>query len=109
MKAGRAAGNLIVHSIHPEASVAPEEIAPALGDAFEQALGAHAFARSRAETVLAARKAAAARLRQHRAEVDRLAEALIVRRTLDGDAVRRLAPRAAARGDEHRATYGGAW
>ncbi|KFG68038.1 winged helix-turn-helix domain-containing protein [Microvirga sp. BSC39] len=32
LKADRAAGNLIVHSIHPEASIAPEEIAPALGD-----------------------------------------------------------------------------
>jgi uncharacterized protein YcaQ len=32
LKADRAGGNLIVHSIHPEASVAPEEIAPALGD-----------------------------------------------------------------------------
>ncbi|MFC1457693.1 winged helix-turn-helix domain-containing protein [Microvirga arabica] len=32
LKADRAAGNLIVHSVHPEASVAPEEIAPALGD-----------------------------------------------------------------------------
>jgi uncharacterized protein YcaQ len=32
LKADRAAGNLIVHSIHPEASVAPEEIASALGD-----------------------------------------------------------------------------
>ncbi|MDP8920772.1 MAG: winged helix-turn-helix domain-containing protein [Pseudomonadota bacterium] len=32
LKADRVAGNLIVHSIHPEASVAPEEIAPALGD-----------------------------------------------------------------------------
>jgi len=32
LKADRAAGNLIVHSIHPEASVVPEEIAPALGD-----------------------------------------------------------------------------
>jgi len=32
LKADRAAGNLIVHSIHPEASVAPEEIAPALGE-----------------------------------------------------------------------------
>ncbi|WP_343038382.1 winged helix-turn-helix domain-containing protein [Microvirga arsenatis] len=32
LKADRAAGNLIVHSIHPEAGVTPEEIAPALGD-----------------------------------------------------------------------------
>ncbi|MBQ0820918.1 YcaQ family DNA glycosylase [Microvirga sp. HBU67558] len=32
LKADRAAGNLIVHSIHPEAGVSPEEIAPALGD-----------------------------------------------------------------------------
>jgi uncharacterized protein YcaQ len=32
LKADRAAGNLIVHSIHPEASVEPEEIAPGLGD-----------------------------------------------------------------------------
>ena len=32
LKADRAAGNLIVHSVHPEASVVPEEIAPALGD-----------------------------------------------------------------------------
>jgi uncharacterized protein YcaQ len=32
LKADRAAGNLIVHSIHPEASVPPAEIAPALGD-----------------------------------------------------------------------------
>jgi uncharacterized protein YcaQ len=32
LKADRIAGNLIVHSIHPEASVAPDEIAPALGD-----------------------------------------------------------------------------
>jgi uncharacterized protein YcaQ len=32
LKADRAAGNLIVHSIHPESSVAPEDIAPALGD-----------------------------------------------------------------------------
>jgi uncharacterized protein len=32
LKADRAAGNLIVHSIHPEASVPPDEIAPALGD-----------------------------------------------------------------------------
>ncbi|MBM1170573.1 winged helix-turn-helix domain-containing protein [Microvirga arabica] len=32
LKADRAAGDLIVHSVHPEASVAPEEIAPALGD-----------------------------------------------------------------------------
>jgi uncharacterized protein YcaQ len=32
LKADRAAGNLIVHSIHPEAGMPPEEIAPALGD-----------------------------------------------------------------------------
>ncbi|MBF9196466.1 winged helix-turn-helix domain-containing protein [Microvirga terrestris] len=32
LKADRAAGNLIVHSVHPEASVPAEEIAPALGD-----------------------------------------------------------------------------
>ncbi|MBB3020086.1 hypothetical protein FHR70_003167 [Microvirga lupini] len=32
LKADRASGNLIVHSIHPESSVPPEEIAPALGD-----------------------------------------------------------------------------
>jgi hypothetical protein len=32
LKADRAGGRLIVHSIHPEASVAPDEIAPALGD-----------------------------------------------------------------------------
>jgi uncharacterized protein len=32
LKADRAAGNLIVHSIHPEAGMAPDEIAPALGD-----------------------------------------------------------------------------
>jgi len=32
LKADRATGTLIVHSIHPEACVAPEEIAPALGD-----------------------------------------------------------------------------
>jgi hypothetical protein len=32
LKADRASGRLIVHSIHPEASVPPEEIAPALGD-----------------------------------------------------------------------------
>lgn len=32
LKADRARGALIVHSIHPEASVPPEEIAPALGD-----------------------------------------------------------------------------
>jgi uncharacterized protein len=32
LKADRAKGNLIVHSIHPETSVAPEEIAPALGE-----------------------------------------------------------------------------
>jgi uncharacterized protein YcaQ len=32
LKADRAAGNLIVHSVHPEASVPSEEIAPALGD-----------------------------------------------------------------------------
>lgn len=32
LKADRAAGNLIVHSVHPEASAAPEEIAPGLGD-----------------------------------------------------------------------------
>ncbi len=32
LKADRAAGNLIVHSIHPEASAPSEEIAPALGD-----------------------------------------------------------------------------
>ncbi len=32
LKADRAGGNLIVHSIHPEASAEPEEIAPALGD-----------------------------------------------------------------------------
>lgn len=31
LKADRAKGNLIVHSIHPEASASPEEIAPALG------------------------------------------------------------------------------
>ena len=32
LKADRTAGNLIVHSVHPEAGIAPEEIAPALGD-----------------------------------------------------------------------------
>jgi len=32
LKADRAKGNLIVHSIHPEASVPPDEIAPALAD-----------------------------------------------------------------------------
>jgi len=32
LKADRAGGRLIVHSIHPEAAIAPEEIAPALGD-----------------------------------------------------------------------------
>jgi uncharacterized protein YcaQ len=32
LKADRAAGQLIVHSIHPEASVVPEEIAPPLGE-----------------------------------------------------------------------------
>jgi uncharacterized protein YcaQ len=32
LKADRAGGRLIVHSIHPEASVAPDEIASALGD-----------------------------------------------------------------------------
>ena len=32
LKADRVAGNLIVHSIHPEAGMPPEEIAPALGD-----------------------------------------------------------------------------
>jgi uncharacterized protein YcaQ len=32
LKADRAGGRLVVHSIHPEASVAPDEIAPALGD-----------------------------------------------------------------------------
>jgi uncharacterized protein YcaQ len=32
LKADRSAGNLIVHSIHPEAGMSPEEIAPALGD-----------------------------------------------------------------------------
>jgi uncharacterized protein len=32
LKADRAAGNLIVHSIHPEAGTPPGEIAPALGD-----------------------------------------------------------------------------
>ncbi|EIM29325.1 winged helix-turn-helix domain-containing protein [Microvirga lotononidis] len=32
LKADRAAGNLIVHSIHPEASAAQDEIAPALGE-----------------------------------------------------------------------------
>jgi uncharacterized protein len=32
LKADRAAGNLIVHSIHPEAGMAPDEIAPALED-----------------------------------------------------------------------------
>ncbi|WP_201834686.1 DNA glycosylase AlkZ-like family protein [Microvirga zambiensis] len=32
LKADRAAGNLIVHSIHPEAGIPPEEIAPALGE-----------------------------------------------------------------------------
>ena len=32
LKADRATGTLVVHSIHPEACVAPEEIAPALGD-----------------------------------------------------------------------------
>ena len=32
LKADRAGGNLIVHSIHPEAAVSPDEIAPALGD-----------------------------------------------------------------------------
>lgn len=32
LKADRATGNLIVHSIHPEASVKPDEITPALGD-----------------------------------------------------------------------------
>ncbi|MCG7392973.1 winged helix-turn-helix domain-containing protein [Microvirga sp. ACRRW] len=32
LKADRVKGNLIVHSIHPEASVTPDEIAPALGD-----------------------------------------------------------------------------
>ncbi len=32
LKADRAGGRLIVHSVHPEDSVAPEEIGPALGD-----------------------------------------------------------------------------
>jgi uncharacterized protein YcaQ len=32
LKADRAKGDLIVHSIHPEAAVPPEEIAPPLGD-----------------------------------------------------------------------------
>jgi uncharacterized protein YcaQ len=32
LKADRAAGCLVVHSIHPEASATPDEIAPALGD-----------------------------------------------------------------------------
>jgi len=32
LKADRAGGNLIVHSVHPEAGVPPEEIAPALGE-----------------------------------------------------------------------------
>jgi uncharacterized protein YcaQ len=32
LKADRTAGRLIVHSIHPESSALPEEIAPALGD-----------------------------------------------------------------------------
>ncbi|MFC4175474.1 winged helix-turn-helix domain-containing protein [Microvirga sp. GCM10011540] len=32
LKADRAGSRLLVHSIHPEVSVAPEEIAPALGD-----------------------------------------------------------------------------
>ena len=32
LKADRAAGQLVVHSIHPEGSVAPEEIVPALGE-----------------------------------------------------------------------------
>jgi uncharacterized protein len=32
LKADRAAGRLIVHSIHPEASVSPDAIAPMLGD-----------------------------------------------------------------------------
>ncbi|WP_404288622.1 winged helix-turn-helix domain-containing protein [Microvirga sp. RSM25] len=32
LKADRVAGNLIVHSIHPEAGTPPEEIAPALGE-----------------------------------------------------------------------------
>jgi uncharacterized protein YcaQ len=32
LKADRAQGRLIVHSIHPEASATPDEIAPALGD-----------------------------------------------------------------------------
>ena len=32
LKADRAGGRLVVHSIHPEASIAPDEIAPALGD-----------------------------------------------------------------------------
>lgn len=32
LKADRAQGTLLVHSIHPEASVTPDDIAPALGD-----------------------------------------------------------------------------
>jgi uncharacterized protein YcaQ len=39
LKADRAAGRLVVHSVHPEASVAPEEIAPALGEELRQMAG----------------------------------------------------------------------
>jgi uncharacterized protein len=39
LKADRAAGRLIVHSIHPEASVAPEEIASHLGDELRRMAG----------------------------------------------------------------------
>jgi uncharacterized protein YcaQ len=39
LKADRAAGRLLVHSIHPEASASPDEIAPALGDEVRRMAG----------------------------------------------------------------------
>jgi uncharacterized protein len=39
LKADRAAGRLIVHSIHPEASATPEAIAPMLGDELRRMAG----------------------------------------------------------------------
>jgi hypothetical protein len=39
LKADRAAGRLIVHAIHPEASVVPEEIAPPLADELRRMAG----------------------------------------------------------------------
>jgi uncharacterized protein YcaQ len=39
LKADRAAGRLVVHSIHPESAAAPEEIAPALGNELRRMAG----------------------------------------------------------------------